>query len=243
MDMFISVMCRRVNLEYEKDVEHMGLTTYRFIPPLNDMGSHEDTDTNARNPANSCYCMKDQGFSCLKSGVINLEPCKRTPALPKGAPIALSNPHFYQADPSFLSAVSGLSPDKEKHQFYVDVVPQFGFPLAIRPRFQLNAIIRKDEDIEMMRYTNILYPQITIFHTLRYFVDELVLPFLWLQDGFSEPSIEMANAIEFGLSAPVKLSILGGVGLLVVGGGLLVAALGWGIGVRRQGGWGITHDS
>ena len=107
-----------------------------------------------------------------------------------------------------------------KHLFYVDVVPQFGFPLAIRPRFQLNAIIRKDEDIEMMRYTNILYPQITIFHTLRYFVDELVLPFLWLQDGFSEPSIEIANAIEFGLSAPVKLSILGGSCLLVVRGGL-----------------------
>ena len=69
------------------------------------------------------------------------------------------------------------------------------------------------------------------------------MPFLWLQDGFSEPSIEMANAIEFGLSAPVKLSILGGAGLLVVGGCLLVAALGWGIGVRRQGGGGITHDS
>ena len=26
MDMFISLMCRRINLEYEKDVEHMGLT-------------------------------------------------------------------------------------------------------------------------------------------------------------------------------------------------------------------------
>ena len=80
-----------------------------------------------------------------------MEPCKRSPDLPKGAPIALSFPHFYQTDPSFLSAVSGLSPDKEKHQFYVDVAPEFGFPLAIRPRFQLNAIIKKDKDIPMMR--------------------------------------------------------------------------------------------
>ena len=152
MDMFISLMCRRINLEYEKDVEHLGLNSYRFIPPANAMGSHDDPDEEARNTANSCYCLKDQGFSCFKSGVLNMEPCKRSPSLPKGAPIALSFPHFYQADPSFLSAVSGLSPDKEKHQFYVDIAPDFGFPLAIRPRFQLNVIIKRDTDIEMMRW-------------------------------------------------------------------------------------------
>jgi hypothetical protein len=28
--------------------------------------------------------------------------------------------------------VSGLNPEKEKHQFFIDVVPEFGFPLAIR---------------------------------------------------------------------------------------------------------------
>ena len=80
-----------------------------------------------------------------------MEPCKRTTELPLGAPIALSYPHFYEADQSFLDAVDGLKPVKEDHQFYVDVLPEFGFPLAIRPRFQLNAIIRKDEDIDVMR--------------------------------------------------------------------------------------------
>ena len=80
-----------------------------------------------------------------------MEPCKRTEELPLGAPIALSYPHFYQADPSFLEAVEGLTPSKEEHQFYVDVLPEFGFPLAIRPRFQLNAIIRRDTDIDVMR--------------------------------------------------------------------------------------------
>jgi len=218
MDMFISLMCRRINLEYEKDVEHLGLNSYRFIPPANAMGSHEDEDEKARNTANSCYCLKDQGFSCFKSGVLNMEPCKRSPDLPKGAPIALSFPHFYQADPSFLEAVSGLSPNKEKHQFYVDVAPDFGFPLAIRPRFQLNAIIKRDTDIEMMSN----------------FAEELILPFLWAQDGFSEPSVEMADAIQFGLSAPQKMSMLGGAGLLVVGGVLLLAALVWVLWYRRS---------
>ena len=115
------------------------------------MGSHTDTDPSKKNPDNACYCMKDEGFSCFKSGVLNLAPCKRTQHLPLGPPIALSYPHFYQADPSYLAAVEGLTPDKERHQIYVDVQPELGLPLAISKRFQLNTIIRKDKDINMMR--------------------------------------------------------------------------------------------
>ena len=51
-----------------------------------------------------------------------------------------------QADPWYLDNVEGLKPEKEKHEFYVDISPKFGFPLAIRPKFQLNAIIERDED-------------------------------------------------------------------------------------------------
>ena len=151
MDIFISLMCRRIKLTYEKEVEHHGLTSYRFIPPPNAMGSHTDTNTTRRNAENECFCLKDEGFSCFKSGVFNMEPCKRTETLPDGAPIALSYPHFYEADQSFHDAIIGLKPEKEKHQFYVDVLPQFGVPLAFRPRFQLNVIIRKDPDIDIMR--------------------------------------------------------------------------------------------
>ena len=56
-----------------------------------------------------------------------MEPCKRE----MEAPLALSMPHFYQADPKFLEAVGGLNPEKEKHQFFMDVVPEFGFPLGM----------------------------------------------------------------------------------------------------------------
>ena len=152
MEMFISLMCRKLTMKYEKHTSHSGLLSYRFVPPVNSLGSHNDSDLERRNLDNSCYCMQDQGFSCFKSGVFNLEPCKATPDLPRGAPIALSYPHFYQADPSYLAAVSGLVPDKSLHQFYVDIEPTFGFPLAVRPRFQLNAIIRRDPDIPLMRF-------------------------------------------------------------------------------------------
>ena len=56
-----------------------------------------------------------------------------------------------QADEKYLNAVEGLNPQKEKHEFYVDVAPDFGFPLAIRPKFQLNVVINKDTDVPEMR--------------------------------------------------------------------------------------------
>jgi len=218
MDMFISLMCRRLDLVYEKEVEHSGIPGLRYIPPPNAMGSHDDPDEKARNVNNECYCLKDEGFSCFKSGVLNMAPCKRSEDLPLGAPIALSYPHFYQADPSFLDAVDGLSPDKEKHQFYVDVEPTYGFPLALRPRFQLNAIIQKDPD----------------FNITRNMKDLLILPFLWAEDGFGKPSDEMAEALREGVEVPGKLSMLGGGLLLVIGGIMVAISLSWSFWAKRQ---------
>jgi len=219
LEMFISLMCRRIKLEFEKEVEHAGLVSYRFIPPVNALGSHTDPDPDRRNIGNNCFCRAEAGFDCYKSGVMNMAPCKTRPDLPLGAPIALSYPHFYQADPSYLAAVEGLAPDKERHQFYADIMPEFGFPLAIRPRFQLNAVIKRDTDIEVMSN----------------FTEELVLPFLWAQDGFSEPSEEMAAALQFGLTAPDKLPVLGGAGLILAGGAFLLVSLVWTLLTRRAG--------
>ena len=42
------------------------------------------------------------------------------------------------------------------------------------------------------------------------FPDELILPFLWAQDGFSEPSDAMAEAIRYGLAAPKRITMIGG---------------------------------
>ena len=104
---------------------------------------HDDPDPTRNNTENECYCLQDEGFKCLPSGAMYMEPCKRADM----APVALSMPHFYQADPIYRERVGGMTPDKEKHQFYMDVVPQFGFPLAIRPRFQLNVVISGEQNI------------------------------------------------------------------------------------------------
>merc|ERR1719206_605258 len=64
---------------------------------------------------------------------------------------------------------------------------------------------------------------------------QIVLPFLWAQVGFSEPSGPMAEAIRFGLAAPEKLPMLGAVVFFVLGGILLLIPLGYYVWRRRSG--------
>lgn len=40
-----------------------------------------------------------------------------------GAPIVVSFPHFYQADPMYINAIDGLSPNKDEHETYLDLQP------------------------------------------------------------------------------------------------------------------------
>lgn len=35
----------------------------------------------------------------------------------------VSFPHFYQADPKYINAIDGLSPNKEEHETYLDLEP------------------------------------------------------------------------------------------------------------------------
>ncbi len=192
-----------------QETEHAGIRTLRFIPPPNALGSHKDLNPVRKNEDNRCYCMEEQNFKCFKSGVLNMEPCKRDLM----APLALSMPHFYQAHPSFLEAVEGLSPEKAKHEFFMDVVPEFGFPLAIRPRFQLNVVIGSGVDPG--------------WEAVQDMSEELVLPFLWAQDGFDEPSQEMAEDIQFGLEASEQIPLLAAVVCFALGGILLLFCIGY----------------
>lgn len=214
LQVFISLMCRTIDLEYERSESYDGLPAYRFVPAENALGAHDDPDDAKRNPDNECYCLKSEGFKCFKSGVYNMEPCKRA----THAPLALSYPHFYQADAAYRDAVIGLTPDKEAHQFFIDVNPTLGIPLAIRPRFQLNIVIGKYEG----------------WSTSENMVDELVLPFLWAQDGFSVPSAALKAKIRGGLDKAAKLPLLGAVVFFVIGALLLLIALSYFIWKRRD---------
>lgn len=63
-------------------------------------------------PEQQCFC-QDPPDGCLPKGFIDLEPCV-------GAPMAMSNAHFFDADPEVAGLIKGLKPDPKKHQTSVD---------------------------------------------------------------------------------------------------------------------------
>lgn len=40
-----------------------------------------------------------------------------------GAPVYISNPHFYQSDPQLLEAVEGLNPQRDAHETFFKIQP------------------------------------------------------------------------------------------------------------------------
>lgn len=60
------------------------------------------------NPHDKCYCKNTDDAHpgpCYKKGGFDVFKCM-------GAPVSVTNPHFYNADPSYLSRVEGLYPEK-----------------------------------------------------------------------------------------------------------------------------------
>ncbi|KAK7802338.1 hypothetical protein U0070_025290 [Myodes glareolus] len=68
--------------------------------------------------ANGSVYPPNEGFCpCLESGIQNVSTCRM------GAPLFLSHPHFYNADPVLSEAVLGLNPDPKEHSLFLDIHP------------------------------------------------------------------------------------------------------------------------
>jgi hypothetical protein len=96
-----------VQLEYLDEVTVSGLNGYRYVM------SKYFVDNGTSDPGTVCKFEED----CLPRGVLNVTSCCHA------APGFISNPHFFNADPYYVSQVSGLQPESEKHQFYITLEP------------------------------------------------------------------------------------------------------------------------
>lgn len=105
--LFTPQMCRSLPYEYEKDIELHGVRGLRFSA-----GSRA-LDNGTLYEENKCYATEES----MPSGVMNVSICNY------GHPMFQSLPHFYGADPSFIEAVEGLSPEKEKHEVFITLEP------------------------------------------------------------------------------------------------------------------------
>ncbi|XP_075225516.1 protein croquemort-like [Lycorma delicatula] len=155
-------------------------------------GNEAVFDNGTKYPESACYCIKD----CPASGLRDISACRG------GAPVFLSFPHFYLADPSYRNAVDGLKPDSEKHSFRIALEERTGVPLQVKARLQINLFTQPIKDIIFFKKSPQLY-----------------MPMIWF-DQHAETTESIAHDLH-----PLSLLATYGTWVLVsvaVVGGLLV---------------------
>lgn len=146
-------LCRVWPLRYRKEVKENGIPAGYYTPEDNLFDNEENED-------NMCYCPGTE--ECPPKGLQNISPCHFD------APVYLSFPHFYQADPLLLDEIEGLTPNKEEHETYFKIQPKLGVTLEAKVKVQLNLKVEQ---------TNI--------HIVKNF-RSIVFPIMWLEEGVAE---------------------------------------------------------
>lgn len=78
-------------------------------------------------------------------GLQNISPCQY------GAPVYVSNPHFWKTSPELLEAVEGLQPDPEKHESFLLIQPKLGVPLKATVRAQMNFKVEQSNHVDAVK--------------------------------------------------------------------------------------------
>ncbi|KAG8180256.1 hypothetical protein JTE90_019537 [Oedothorax gibbosus] len=178
---FQPTFCRSLSFDYEKNKIHKIIISKRF---RNTQSIFKDATLN------QCF---DQDHE-LPSGVMDLGPCLFN------APIVLSFPHFYLADPTYLEYVQGLNPNKTQHESFLDVEPTTGLTVGLTMRFQLNVHLHPSSKILQLKN-----------------ITEGVYPIFWME-MLTEISDDMANSMDYHLrrSKVIAFVLLGLIAVLSV---------------------------
>jgi len=203
---------RSVYLTYERDAEVRGIKAYRYTIPDTFYKSPADS------PENACYCTKAPIYDlnesnelfmkkyinssdgvtrnfvelknlykenfppqCRLNGILDISYCKK-------APIIVSAPHFYKAEPLLVHSVDGLKPDAKKHKTYVDIEPRTGIVINAARRAQINIELVPHNNVAPFRTLQQVISNINAnynnYHSHDSFNDYngLILPILWLEE-------------------------------------------------------------
>ncbi|XP_041469358.1 scavenger receptor class B member 1-like [Lytechinus variegatus] len=153
LTMFNPEYCRSLDYVYEKDVHFRGIPLMRFK-----LAPHTWSNGTVY-PPNAGYCSGNPEL-CGVSGYMRQDPCR------EGSPSSISNPHFYEGDPSLINAVEGLNPIKELHEHIMDIEPLMGMPYVLKVRLQINMQSTQDDLIDAVKN-----------------IRELTLPLAWFEQS------------------------------------------------------------
>lgn len=211
--LFAPELCSSIFLvKSQNPVSRYGVEGYRFY------GDDSVFDNGTKYPEKRCFCSKTQLIGttdipasteeCVPSGVRSISKCRF------GAPVFVSFPHFYKADPSYLLNVEGLNPSQNLHEFYIAVEPHTGIPLDVKARMQINVLLRPYENSKLFKD-----------------VPRVMVPILWFTQS-AELTPSLADLVKLLLKLPtIGLTTffgLAGIGaLLIVSGIVITVRNGW----------------
>ncbi len=164
VNLFSNDLCRSIKIAFDKTAFSHGIKvyTYKIDKKLFANATEE--------PDNWCY---DPAKLELPSGVFGLGPCRQE------APVFMSQPHFYQADPYYVRELEpgSLDPNQGKHETVFNVEPSSGLPVDVTARFQVNFYIKKIGNMEIFQHMRdqIMFPTV-------WFESKVELPFYMLAE-------------------------------------------------------------
>ncbi|XP_071441535.1 scavenger receptor class B member 1-like [Hetaerina americana] len=185
-------LCRVLPLQFRGTGAKEGISVGHYTPP-----DDVFADPSVR-PENGCFCPGENG-ECPPSGLQNIAPCQYE------APVYLSFPHFYQADPKLLEAVEGLKPDQKKHETFFKIQPKLGVPLEAQVRVQMNLKVEKVTGIQAVaKFPDIVFPIIWVEEGVAHLTNEIHW-WIYLATTFSDIA---APLVIYGIIAVGSLFLL-----------------------------------
>ena len=192
IEIFSNDLCRPLRMDYESSQVDRGLGVYAYTVTDRFFANKSE------NGDNWCF---DPDRLDLPSGVFDIGPCRRD------APILMSQPHFYQADPFFARQVAtALAPEKLKHETRFLVEPTSGVPTRLAARFQVNFLLRRVEQVcflftapalvgavvrqKLARHSLTHMEQVRLFRDIR---ESLLVPAMWFESGVELPPGTLEN--------------------------------------------------
>ncbi|CAD5222399.1 unnamed protein product [Bursaphelenchus xylophilus] len=162
LKVFSAELCRTIELVYKEEVDHDGITAYRYVlnPAVLDYNQKK----------NKGFCIASgkkfyaaQNESCLPNGLLDLSRCQ------KGEPpIVMSMPNFLYAPDYVRDSIDGLEkPDPDRDEIEVDLEPRLGAVLKARRKLQINVAMWNGRNLSMpgldlSRFYNAIVPVIEI---------------------------------------------------------------------------------
>lgn len=179
---FNGELCRYMDLYFDEEQEIGGLNVYKYA------STERTVDNGTEYNEYACFLVDGEE---LPSGLMNVSACRF------GAPVFVSLPHFYAADPYYLQFVDGLRPEKEKHEFQITMEPSMAIPVDVAARLQVNVKVQA-------------YPEIGLFQD----TPTIYFPVLWFEQKVRIPD-EMINELLMAGSLPTIGYICCGVVVLI----------------------------